>query len=81
MTKITYLSSTLLLVKNGKSEHHSRVLHNLISLDTKFQLKLTVLVIWPNLPKKDISGQNGKMNTILEFSIFELIWVPNYSLN
>ena len=39
------------LVWSRKSEHHDWILHIQISLDTKFQLKLTILIFGPNLPK------------------------------
>ena len=48
-------------VKNGKREHHHWILNIRISLGTKIQLKLTVLIFyWPNLPKKRISHRKQK---------------------
>ena len=45
-----------------------------ISLDTKFQLKLTILIFRTNLPKKSIWSKTEKVNTItIEFCIFELV--------
>ena len=43
-------------VKTEKSEHDQWILHIRIYISTKFQLKLTVLIFWTNLPKKGISG-------------------------
>ena len=39
-------------VKNGKSEHHCWILLIRISLGTKFQLKLTILIFWTNITQK-----------------------------
>ena len=43
-------------VKTEKSEHDQWILHIRINISTKFQLKLTILIFWTNLPKKGISG-------------------------
>ena len=42
------------LVKNTKSEYHHRILHIRISLGTKFQLKLTVLIFWTKFAQKRV---------------------------
>ena len=42
----------LFQVENKKSERRHGILHILISLDAKFQLKLIILSFGPNLPKK-----------------------------
>ena len=44
-----------------------------ISLGTKFQLKLTVLIFWTKFAQK--------VNITIEFCIFEIVYVPNFSLN
>ena len=41
-------------VKNGKSEHHRWILHIQISLGTKFQLKLIILIFWSKFPQKKV---------------------------
>ena len=40
-----------IFVENGKSEHH-RILQIWISLGTKFQLKMTVFIIWTKFAQK-----------------------------
>ena len=40
------------LLENRKNEHHHRILHIRISLRTKFQLKLTILIFWAKLAQK-----------------------------
>ena len=46
----------ILPIENRKTEHHHRVFHIRISLNTKFQLKLTLLTFWTNLFKTGISS-------------------------
>ena len=48
------------MVKTRKTEHHHWVPLIQISLGTKFQLKLTILIFWPDLPKKGFSGLKQK---------------------
>ena len=48
------------MVKNRKSEHHHWILHIQISLRTKLQLKLTIWLFWPDLPKKGFSSLKQK---------------------
>ena len=44
-----------------KSEHHHWILHIRISLDTKFQPKLTILIFWTKFAQKGFSqSENGK---------------------
>ena len=50
--------------ENGESEHYNWILHIQISLSTKFQLKLTILIFRPNLPKKGICGRKQKKKWI-----------------
>ena len=40
------------LVENRKSEHHHCILHIGIGLKTKFQLRLTILIIWAKFAQK-----------------------------
>ena len=56
--------------RKQKSEHHHWILHIWISLSTKFQVKLTVLIFWTKFALKGYFQ-----------SIFELGWVPNFSLS
>ena len=46
--------------QNRKSEHHHWIPLIQISLGTKFQLKLTILIFWPDLSKKGFSGLKQK---------------------
>ena len=49
------------MVKNRKSYHHRWIVHIQISLGTKFQLKLTILIFWTKFaPKMVFSVENGK---------------------
>ena len=51
---------------------------------TKFQIKLTVLNFGPNLAKKGIQKEKLKIenvNITTKYCIFELAWVPNFSLD
>ena len=50
----------IFMVKNRKIEHHHWIPLIQISLGTKFQLKLTILIFWPDLPKKGFSGLKQK---------------------
>ena len=76
------LPKRVFLVSNRKSEHHHWILHIRISVGTKFQLKLTSLIFWTKfLPKGYFQSKTNKMNTTIEFCIFELVLVPNFRLN
>ena len=48
------------MVKNGKIEHHHWIPFIQIILGTNFQLKLIILIFWPDLPKKGFSGLTQK---------------------
>ena len=66
-------------VKNRKSEQHHWILLIRISLGIKFHLQY-----WqfgPNLPKKEqFRSKTKKVNSIIEFCIFELGQPPNFNL-
>ena len=67
---------------NRKSEHHRGILHIQISLGTKFQLKLTILIFWAKFAQKEyLQWKTEKVNITIEFWIFELVLVPNFTLN
>ena len=53
------------LFKNRKFVHHHWILNNWMSLGTKFQRKLAILIFGPNLPKNGISSQKLKKGTLL----------------
>ena len=69
--------------KTEKNKHDNWILHVEISLSTSFQLKLTMRLFGPNLHKKGSSFQskNDEIDTTIEFCIFELIFVSNFTLN
>ena len=47
--------------QNGKSEHHHRILHIRISLRTKSQVKLTILIFWTKFAQRVFGVRNGKI--------------------
>ena len=57
-------------------------MHIRISLDTKFQLKLTILISCTKFAQKGcFRFETGKVNSTIAFRIFELTKVPNFSWN
>ena len=69
-------------VYNRKSEHHNWILQIRISLGTKFQLKLKILIFWISFTqKRKFRLETKKVNIIIEFCISNLVYVPNFSLN
>ena len=69
-------------MENEKSEHHHSILHIRISLGIKFHLRLTILTIWTKFaPKGHFRSKTEKVNSIIEFWIFELGQLPNFNLN
>ena len=71
-------------VKNRKSEHHHWILHIQVSFGTKFSLKLTILIFWPDLPKKGFSGLKQKKWTPHIFYIIlhiQISLVQNFRSN
>ena len=73
----------ILPVKNTKNEHRYWILHIRISLSTNFRLKLTIAIFWIKFAKKGSYFQfkTGKIDTTIEFCIFELVFVSNFTLN
>ena len=70
--------------KAEKSEHHYWILHNWISLSTNFQFKLTIAIFFgARFPKKGsyFQSKTDKIDTTIEFCIFELVFVWNFTLN
>ena len=67
--------------ENRKSEHHW-ILSIWISLGAKFQLKLTILSFWTKFAQKRyFQSEIKKVNTAIEFCIFEFAQLPNFNLN
>ena len=51
------------------------------SYNAKFQLELTILCFWTKFAQKGyLQSKIDKMNTIIEFCIFELVELPNFNL-
>ena len=74
---------SILLVENTKNEHNYWILHIEISLSTNFQFKLTIAYFWTKFAKKGsyFQSKTDKIDTTIEFCIFELIFVSNFTLN
>ena len=69
-------------VENEKSEHHYWILYIRISLVTKFQLKLIILIFLDQICSKRVfQSETEKVKTTIEFWIFELVYVPNLNVN
>ena len=66
-----------------KNEHHYWTLHSQINLSTNFQLKLTIASFWTKFYKLGnyFQSKTDKIDTIIEFCIFELVFVSNFTLN
>ena len=56
-------------VKNRKSEHHHGILHILISLVTKFQLKLIILSSWTKFTQKDCFQVENRTSSLSTTSV------------
>ena len=68
--------------KTKKSEHHHWILYIRVSLDTKFQLKLTILKFGTKFAQKRyFQLKAAKVHSTIEFCIFELVYLPNFTLN
>ena len=69
-------------VKNTKSEQHHWFLHIQIIVDTKFQFKLTILIFFDQIcPTKYLQSKTEKVTITNKFCIYELVLIPNFSLN
>ena len=67
---------------SGQKWRKCWIMHIRISLCTKFQLILTVLIFWIKFTQKGYFWSKiNKVNTTTKFCIFELVWVSNFSLN
>ena len=68
--------------KERVNSTHHWILHIQISLGTKFQLKLTILIFWTIFAQKGyFQSLSEKMNTTIKFCIFKSVYIPNFSLN
>ena len=69
-------------VENRQSEHHHWLLHIQTSIGIKVQLKVTILTFWTKFTQKGCFwSKTEKVNFTIEFCIFELVWVPSFSLD
>ena len=72
----------VLSVENRKSQLYHWIVDIRISLGTKIQLKQTILIFWTKFTQKGYPWwKTEKMNITIEFCIFELVWVSNFSVN
>ena len=79
----TNFLKSLFLVENTKNEHHYWILLIQISLSTNFQLKLTIVIFWTKFSLKSgyFQSKTDKIDATIEFFIFELVFVSNFTLN
>ena len=69
-------------VKIEKSEQHHWLQHIRFSVGTKFQSQLTIFTFWTKFAQKGyFQSKTEKLNITIEFCMFELVYVPNVSLN
>ena len=64
-----------------KNEHRYWILYIRISRSTNFQLKLTNAIFWTKFDKKNsyFQSKSDKIDTTIEFCIFEKIFVSNFT--
>ena len=79
ISKKKYTSSR----KHKKNEHHYWILHIRISVSTNFQLNLTIAIFWTKFAEKGSYFQSkaDKTDSTIEFCIFKLVFVSNFTLN
>ena len=80
---INFQKKVYFRLKSWKNDHENWILHIQISLSTNFHIKLTIAIFGPNLPTKGsyFQSKTDKIDTTIEFCIFELVLVPNLCLN
>ena len=67
--------------KKKKSEHHQWIKHSQISLSTKFHFKQAILNFKTKFAQKGyFQWKTEKVNITIDFCIFELVLIPNFSL-
>ena len=68
--------------KNVMPANMCILFHIQISLDTKFQLKLTNLICWTKFTLKGyFQSKIEKVNITIEFQLFKSVQIPKFSLN
>ena len=70
-------------VQKKLNEHHYWILNIWIRLSTTFQLRLTIVIFWTKFAKNGsyFQSKTDKIDTTIEFCIFELAFVSNFTLN
>ena len=64
----------IFLVKNENNEHRHWILYIWISLGTKFQLKLTILIFWTKFAQKGFFRSKAEeVKVTIEFYMFEIV--------
>ena len=77
-TFIRYLQTTLIM--GGGGTNVSEFMWGI--LGTKFRLELTILPFWTKFAQKGcFRPKTEKVNSTIEFCVFKLVYVPNFSLN
>ena len=65
-----------------KTEHHHLILHIRISPGNQFYFNMTILIFWIKFDQKEyFQLEAAKVSITIEFWIFKLVQVPNFSLN
>ena len=69
-------------IENEKSEYHHWIQQIRITLGSKFQLKLSMLIFWMRFDQKGYFwSKTGQVKRNIESCIFKLPWAWNFSLN
>ena len=56
-------------------KHHHLILQTRISLGTKFQLKLKIVIFWTTFAHEGyFRSKTEKMNILIDFCIFKLVY-------
>ena len=77
-----YTMFTMYFHPKTDSEHHHWILHIRISPSIKFHFKLVILIFGNKLSQKEYFGRKEKkVNITIEFCIFELVQVSNFTLS
>ena len=65
-----------------KNENHHRILQIRIRIYAEYQLQQKILTFWTKFFQKEyFRSKTEKVSITIKFCIFELVMVPNFSLN
>ena len=79
-TKFAQVGVAIFSLKHNR--HHHWILHIRISLYIKFHFQQTILNFWNKFAQERyLWSKTEKLNIIIEFRLFKLVLVPNFSLN